>query len=95
MNKDDEIKKLKDYDNLLNNIHKKRIKKYVNYKKFLSKLKDKDVKQSHRELIDKKNNVIQIILDDLKKKDSKDIIYNTKNTKNDINILFEYLRITN
>ena len=68
MNKDDEIKKLKDYDNLLNNIHKKRIKKYVNYKKLLSKLKDKDVKQSHRELIDKKNNVIQIILDDLKKK---------------------------
>ena len=95
MSPHDEINKLKDYDNFIANIHKKRITKYKNYKRFLNKIREKNIKHSHKEVIDKKNNVIQIILDDLKKKESKDIVYNSKNSKKDIDILVEYLRITN
>ena len=96
MNKDD-FKNIVMYDNFIKNIHKNRIEMYKNYKKSINDLDFKsNMKNDHKTLINKKNNVIKIILNDLQKKVKEDKYnnYYKKNNEKDINNLLEYLRIT-
>ena len=90
---EDHIQKIFNYNKLLSGLNHDRKKKYQNYRRMIKTNNSKNnLLQNEKKLIQEKNKIINILLQDLYKKQNNKKIYSNLSSIPDINKLREYLK---